>query len=60
MEVLSPWYFTEVLKPMVFNKGSERLFLRFKKTSGNTFPNDGLERETARVNNLIEILTWII
>jgi len=31
LRFLNPWYFTEVLKPMVFNKGSERLFLRFKK-----------------------------
>jgi len=26
----------------VFNKGSERLFLRFKKILGNTFLRDGL------------------
>jgi len=32
---------------MVFNKGSERLFLRFKKPRGNTFLRDGLARETA-------------
>jgi len=27
---------------MVFNKGSERIFLRFKKTPRNTFPKNGL------------------
>jgi len=37
----------EVLKPMVFNKGSEILFLRFKKNPGNTFLKDGLAGETA-------------
>jgi len=31
---------------MVFNKSFERLFLRFKKTLGNTFPKDGLAGET--------------
>jgi len=28
----------EVLKPMVFNRGSERLFLRFKKPRGTPSP----------------------
>jgi len=32
---------------VVFNRGSERLFLRFKKTPGNTFPMDDLAGETA-------------
>jgi len=32
---------------MIFNRGSERLFLRFKKILRNTFPIDGLARETA-------------
>jgi len=32
---------------MVFNRGVERLFLRFKKTSENTFLMDGLAGETA-------------
>jgi len=32
---------------MVFNGGYESLFLGFKKTLGNTFPRDGLARETA-------------
>jgi len=31
---------------MVFNRGSERLFPRFKKTPENTFPKDGLAGET--------------
>jgi len=31
---------------MVFNRGSERLFLRFKKTSGNMFSKNGLAGET--------------
>jgi len=37
----------EVLKPIVFNKGSERLFRMFKKTLGNTFPKNDLVGETA-------------
>jgi len=41
----NPWYFTEVLKLMVFNKDFERLFLRFKKPPGNMFPRDGLVGE---------------
>jgi len=32
---------------MVFNLGFERLFLRFEKTSENTFPKDGFVGETA-------------
>jgi len=32
---------------MVYNRGSARLFLRFKKAPGNTFPKDGLVEETA-------------
>jgi len=48
----------KVLKPMVFNRASGRLFLRFKKISGNTFPKDGLARELQPwVNDLIEVLT---
>jgi len=43
---LNPWYFMEVLKPMIFNKGFEILFPRFKKTPGNTFLMDDLARET--------------
>jgi len=31
---------------MLFNGGFERLFLRFKKTSGNTLPRDGLAGKT--------------
>jgi len=30
--------FYEVLKPIVFNRGSERLFLRFKKYLGEHVP----------------------
>jgi len=43
----NPWYFTEVLKPTIFNRGrdSERLSLRLKITIGNTFPRDGLVGE---------------
>jgi len=40
----------EVLKLMVFNMGSERLFPRFKKTPGNMFPSDGLAGETATLS----------
>jgi len=47
---LNPWYFTEVLKPMIFNRGSERLFLKFKKTLGNTFPRDDLAEENATLS----------
>jgi len=48
----------EVLKIMVFNNGFERLFSRFKKTLGNTFPNDGLARETTTQDKgLMNILT---
>jgi len=36
----------EVIKSMVFNRGFERLFLRFKKTPRNTLPRDGLAEET--------------
>jgi len=32
---------------MVFNRGFERLFLRFEKTLGNTFPRDDLAGEIA-------------
>jgi len=32
-----------------FNRGSERLFLRFKKIPGNTFPKDSLAGETANL-----------
>jgi len=32
---------------MIFNRGSKRLFLRFRKNPGNTFPIDGLPEETA-------------
>ena len=38
------------LNPIVFNRGLERLFLRFKKTQGNTFLNDGLAGETATID----------
>jgi len=38
---------------MVFNKDSERLFLRFKKTSGNTFYMDGLVGETTTLGKQI-------
>jgi len=44
---LNSWYLTEVLKPMVFNRGSERLFLIFKKYTRNMFSMDGLVRKTA-------------
>jgi len=54
------WYFTEVLKSMVFNGGFEWLFLRFKKTSGNTLPRDDLAGETTTwVNDLMEVLTLV-
>jgi len=35
----------EVLKPTIFNGGFERLFLGFKKISGNTFPRNDLVEE---------------
>ena len=47
----NPWYFTKVIKLMVFNRGGyERHFPRFKETSGNTFPIDGLAGETATLD----------
>jgi len=38
---------------MVFNKSFERLFLRFKKTLGNTFPKDGLVGETTTLGKCL-------
>jgi len=35
---------------MVFNRGSERLFLRFKNTPRITFLRDGLVGETATLS----------
>jgi len=35
---------------MVFNRGSGRFSLRFKKTAKNTFSKDGLAGETATLN----------
>jgi len=35
---------------MVFNRYFERLFLRFKKTLGNTFPKDSLAGKTATLD----------
>jgi len=35
---------------MIFNRGSERFFLRFKKTLGNIFLKDDLAGETATLN----------
>jgi len=32
---------------MIFSRGFERLFLRFKNTPGNMFPRDGLAGQTA-------------
>jgi len=46
---LNPWYLTEVLKLMIFNRSSERLFLMFKKYPRNMFLIDGLVRETATI-----------
>jgi len=39
---LNPWYLT--------GNFLERLFARFKKILGNTFPMDGLARETATLD----------
>jgi len=51
MEVLKPIvFYGGSLKPMVFNKNFERLFLRFKKISKNMFPMDGLAGETANLS----------
>jgi len=36
------WYFTKILKLMVFNGGFERRFLGFKKNSTNMFLRNGL------------------
>jgi len=57
---LNPWYLTEVfethdiltevLKSMIFNRGFEKLFLRFKKTLGNTFHRDGLAGKTVTLD----------
>jgi len=41
----NPRYFTEVLKPMIFNRGSKRLFLRFKKKSRGTHPHEWFSGE---------------
>jgi len=35
---------------MVFNRGSKRIFLRFKKTPTNTFLMDGLAGKTATLD----------
>jgi len=35
---------------MIFNKGSERLFLKLKKTPNNTFSMDGLAEKTVILN----------
>jgi len=40
----------EVLKPVIFNRGSKRLFLRFKKTPENTFLMNGLSGKTTTLN----------
>jgi len=41
---------------VAFNRGSKRLFLRFKKAPGNMFPRNNLARETATlVNDLIKV-----
>jgi len=42
---------------MVFNRGFERLFPRFKKTSGNKFHRDGLAGESViLINDLMKVL----
>jgi len=49
------WYFANVFKPMVLYGGFKRLFLRFK-TSENTFPIDGLTKETVTVGKWLK---WV-
>jgi len=42
--------FDEGFQVVVFNRGSERLFLRIKKTPENTFPKNGLAGETTTLD----------